>query len=123
MLKLIYLINIFVAGFLGFISIFNAELASIVAYQKVFPPSPVMQLIGSSWIAIATTSFIGTVYPLKFSPILIFQFFYQITWVVVNFIFLENTIPLMLISALVIWSCLILLSIPWKYLFKEQSLK
>jgi len=123
MLKSIYLINIFVAGLLGFISVFNDELASIVVYQKVFPPNPVMQLIGSLWIAIAATSFIGIVYPLKFSPILILQFFYQTIWVIVNFTFLKNTIPLALSIALIIWSCLILFSVPWKYLFKEQHLK
>jgi len=122
MLKLVYLVNIFAAGFIGFISILNAELASIVVYQNAFAPSPVMQLIGSFWIAIATISFIGVIYPLKFSPILIFQILYQLTWLFITMLFLKNEIPIALSIAFIIWAFLIFLAIPWKYLFQEKNI-
>jgi len=123
MLRIIYLVNIFVAGFIGFMSVFNAELASIVIYQKTFEPSQVMQLIGSFWIAIAAISFIGLIHPLKYSPILFFQSLYKLTWLVINVLFLKNKIPVALSIVFMAWTILILFYLPWKYLFKESYIK
>ena len=123
MLKIVYLVNIFVAGFIGFMSIFNAELASIVIYQRTFEPNQVMQLIGSFWIAIAAISFIGLIYPIKYSPILIFQSFYQLTWLVINALFFKNKVPIVLSAVFIAWTILILFYLPWKYIFKASYIK
>ena len=123
MLRIVYLVNIFVSGFIGFMSVLNSELASIVIYQKTFEPSQVMQLIGSFWIAISAISFIGLIYPLKYSPILAFQSFYQLTWLVINVLFLKNKIPIVLNIVFIVWTILIFFSLPWKYLFKVRNIK
>jgi hypothetical protein len=82
-LKIIYSANIIVAGWISITSIFSPNKSVVTVFQNAYPPSEVIRLVGCLWLAIAILSILGLWRPISFSPILLVQFIYKGTWLLV----------------------------------------
>ncbi len=82
-LKLIYIANIIVAGWISLTSIFSPKTSALTVFQNAYQASEVMRLVGCLWLAIAILSVLGLWRPLSFSPILLVQLIYKGTWLLV----------------------------------------
>ena len=82
-LKLIYVANIIVAGWISITSVFFPKKAALTVFQNAYQPTEVIRLVGCLWLAIAVLSVLGLWRPLTFSPILLVQLIYKGTWLLV----------------------------------------
>jgi hypothetical protein len=82
-LKIIYIANIIVAGWISITSISSPQKAAATVFQHAYQPTEVMQLVGCLWLAIAVLSIFGLWRPISFSPILLVQLIYKGTWLLV----------------------------------------
>jgi hypothetical protein len=82
-LKIVYIANIIVAGWISISSILNPKNASATVFQNAYQPTEVMKLVGCLWLAIAVLSLLGLWRPVSFSPILLVQLIYKGTWLLV----------------------------------------
>lgn len=82
-LKLVYIANIIVAGWISITSIFFPGKAALTVFQNAYQTTEVMRLVGCLWLAIAILSFFGLWRPISFSPILLVQLIYKATWLLV----------------------------------------
>ena len=82
-LKIIYIANIIVAGWISITSIFFPKTATTTVFQNAYQPTEVIRLVGCLWLAIAVLSVLGLWKPISFSPILLVQLIYKGTWLLV----------------------------------------
>jgi hypothetical protein len=82
-LKIVYVANILVAGWIAIASIFNPTSAATTVFQNTYQPTEVIRLVGCLWLAIAVLSALGLWRPISFSPILLVQLIYKGCWLVV----------------------------------------
>jgi hypothetical protein len=83
LLKIIYLANIIVAGWISITSLFSPKLATTTVFSNAYPTTEVMRLAGCLWLAIAVLSVFGLWRPLTFQPVLLLQLIYKGTWLLV----------------------------------------
>jgi hypothetical protein len=81
-LKIIYIANIIVAGWISMTSLFSPKTAAITVFQNAYQSTEVMRLVGCLWLAIAILSLLGLWRPISFSPILLVQLIYKGTWLI-----------------------------------------
>jgi hypothetical protein len=115
-LKLVYIANIIVAGWISLTSIFSPKTSSTTVFQSAYQPTEVMRLVGCLWLAIAILSILGLWRPISFSPILLVQLIYKGTWLlVVALPAIKNNEPYPSGMALffVIWVVVLPFVIPW----------
>jgi hypothetical protein len=82
-IKLIYIANIIIAGWIGITSLFFPKLSSATIFQNSYQATDVIRLVGCLWLAIAILSVLGLWRPLTFSPVLLLQLIYKGLWLLV----------------------------------------
>lgn len=115
-IKIIYIANIIVAGWISVTSISSPSKSALTVFQNAYQPTEVMRLVGCLWLAIAILSILGLWRPISFSPILLVQLIYKGTWlVVVALPAIRNNQPYPTGMALffLIWVLVLPFVIPW----------
>ena len=82
-LKIVYVANIIVAGWISITSVFKPNKSAVTVFQNAYQPTEVIRLVGCLWLAIAILSMLGLWRPISFSPILLVQLIYKGTWLLV----------------------------------------
>lgn len=82
-IKLVYIANIIVAGWIGFTSLFFPKVAATTIFSNAYPATETIKLVGCLWLAIAVLSALGLWRPMAFSPVLLLQFIYKSCWLLV----------------------------------------
>ncbi|PQJ09092.1 hypothetical protein CJD36_021195 [Flavipsychrobacter stenotrophus] len=120
-IRLVYLANIVVAGWIGICSLFFPKLPSATILQNVYPSTEVIRLVGALWLAIALLSLLGLWLPISFSPVLLLQLIYKAAWllvVAVPAIKKEEAFPTGMASFFLVWVLVLPFVIPWSYWVK-----
>ena len=115
-LKIIYIANIIVAGWISISSIFYPKIAATTVFQNAYQPTVVIRLVGCLWLAITILSILGLYRPISFSPILLVQFIYKGTWllvVVLPAIKNNQNYPSGMALFFLIWVIVLPFIIPW----------
>lgn len=120
-LKIIYVANIIVAGWISITSIFSPKNSAITVFQNAYQPTEVIRLVGCLWLAIAVLSILGLWRPISFSPILLVQLIYKGTWLLVvalPAIKDKQPYPTGMAMFFLIWVLVLPFVIPWTELTK-----
>lgn len=116
-LRIIYVLNIFVAGQIAISAIYNPKNSALTTFGNAYQPTEVIRLVGCLWLAIAALSILGLWKPITFSPVLLMQLIYKGTWLmVVALPAYRNDGPFPKTMALffVAWVLILPFLIPWK---------
>ena len=119
-LKLVYVANIIVAGWISISSIFSPRVAASTIFSNAYPVTKVIRLVGCLWLAIAILSILGLWKPIAFSPILLVQLIYKGTWLIlVALPALKNQkqFPDGMAIFFAVWVLILPFVIPWKVWF------
>lgn len=117
LLKLVYISNILVAGYIGISSIFFPRFAAATIFQNSYQSSDLLRLVGCLWSAIAILSLLGLFRPITFSPVLLLQLIYKGTWllvVAIPAIKNEQAYPSGMAAFFLIWVLVLPWVIPWE---------
>lgn len=115
-LKIIYIANIIVAGWISISSLFYPKIAATTVFQNAYQPTEVMRLVGCLWLAIAVLSILGLYRPISFSPILLVQLIYKGTWLLIvalPAIRNKENYPSGMALFFLIWVIILPFIIPW----------
>lgn len=116
-LKIIYVLNIIVAGQIAMSALLNPKNAALTTFGNAYESSEVIRLVGCFWLSIAVLSLLGLWKPITFSPVLLIQLIYKGTWLlVVALPAYRNSIPFPKTMTLffVAWVLILPFLIPWK---------
>jgi hypothetical protein len=119
-MKIIYLANIIVAGWISITSLFDPHKAQITVFEQNFVYSEAIRLVGALWFAIFILSILGMFYPEKMSLVLLFQLIYKGSWLAfaaLPAMMNSQPYPKGMAVFFVIWVVVLPFVIPWKYLF------
>ena len=115
-LKLIYIANIMVAGWISISSIFFSKTAVTSVFSNAYSHSEVIKLVGCLWGAIAILSILGMWRPLTFSPLLLLQLIYKGGWLLlVALPAIKNNTPYPsgMAGFFLVWCLILPFVIPW----------
>ncbi|TAE22637.1 MAG: hypothetical protein EAZ92_15650 [Candidatus Kapaibacterium sp.] len=115
-MKIVYIANIIVAGWIGISSTFYPKTASATVFQNAYQSTEVMRIVGCLWLSIAILSMLGLWKPISFSPIFLVQLFYKGTWLVVVALPVLRTnqpYPRGMAIFFVIWVIVLPFVMPW----------
>lgn len=115
-IKLVYIANILVAGYIGITSLFFPKLSSATIFQNSYQTTDIIRLVGCLWLAIAILSLLGIWRPLTFSPILLLQLIYKGSWLIVVAIPAirhNQTYPTGIATFFLVWVIILPFVIPW----------
>jgi len=119
-LKIIYVANIIVAGWISISSLFYPKTAQITVFEQNFAYSEAIRLVGALWFAIFILSILGLFYPEKMSLVLLFQLIYKSLWLLfaalpamVN----HQPYPKGMAVFFIVWVVVLPFVIPWKTIF------
>ncbi len=116
-LRIIYILNIIVAGQIAYSAISNPKTAAITTFSNAYPPSEVIKLVGCLWLSIAILSILGLFKPITFSPVLLVQLIYKGTWLLLVAIpAMRSNLPYPKTMAMffLAWVITLPFLIPWK---------
>lgn len=82
-LRLIFFANIVVAGSAGAVCLVAPLRAAASVFENAFENSGAIRVVGALWLGIAIVSAAGVFRPLAFAPILLLQFVYKTSWVLI----------------------------------------
>ncbi len=119
-IKVVYLANIIVAGWISITSLFFPKKAVITVFSNTYQYSEVIRLVGALWGAIFILSLLGMFYPKKMVLVLVFQFIYKGSWLVfvaLPAILQKKLYPSGMALFFVIWCLVLPFVIPWKEIF------
>lgn len=119
-LKIVYLANILVAGWIGISSTFFPKTAAQSVFSGAYPDTEIIRLVGCLWLGIAFLSVLGLWRPITFSPVLLIQLFYKGTWLAVvalPALRSGSKYPAGMASFFLAWVLVLPFVIPWKVLF------
>ena len=122
-IKLVYIANFIVAGYIGIISLFFPNLSSTTIFQNSYPTTDTIRLVGCLWLAIAILSLLGLWRPITFSPVLLVQLIYKGTWllaVVAPALKNHEKFPTGMATFFVIWCLVLPFVIPWTSWINNQ---
>lgn len=115
-IKIVYIANIIVAGYIGITSLFFPKLSSATIFQNSYPTTDLIRLVGCLWLAIAILSVCGLWRPLTFSPVLLLQLIYKGTWllvVAIPAIRNNQAYPSGMATFFLVWVLVLPFVIPW----------
>ena len=115
-IKLVYIANIIVAGYIGITSLFFPKLTSATIFQNSYQTTDIIRLVGCLWLAIAILSLFGLWRPMTFSPVLLLQLIYKGSWLLVVAIpAIKNnqTYPSGMATFFLVWVLVLPFVIPW----------
>jgi hypothetical protein len=123
LIKIIYLANVLVAGWISISSLFFPKTAQATVFSHDFAYSEAIRLVGALWGAIFILSILGLFFPQKMSLVLLFQLIYKSSWL------LFAALPAMLQGQpypkgmavfFLVWVLVLPFAIPWEYLFGKS---
>jgi len=120
MIKLIYIANILVAGWISITSLFFPKTAHQTVFTNAFDYSESFRLVGALWFAIFILSILGLFYPKEMSLVLVFQLIYKASWLIfaaVPAIWNANPYPKGMAGFFLLWVVVLPFVIPWKEIF------
>ena len=79
-IKIVYLANILVAGWISITSLFYPKVAQSAVFSGAFAYSEAIRLVGALWGAIFILSVLGLFFPQSMSLVLVFQLIYKSSW-------------------------------------------
>jgi hypothetical protein len=121
-LKIIYLANILVAGWISLTSLFWPKTALTTVFNNSLAYSEAIRLVGALWLAIFLLSVAGLFFPQRMSLVLLFQLIYKSAWLLVVALpaLLNNQpYPKGMALCFVLWVVVLPFIIPWSTLFQE----
>ena len=124
LIKLVYLANILVAGWISITSLFDPERALRTVFESTVAYSEVIRLVGALWGAIFLLSIAGLFFPQRMSVVLLFQLIYKGSWLLVvalPAIQDGSPYPQGMARFFLIWVIILPFIIPWSYLFGGQQ--
>ena len=124
LIKLVYLANILVAGWISITSLFYPERALRTVFESTVAYSEVIRLVGALWGAIFLLSIAGLFFPQRMSVVLLFQLIYKGSWLLaVALPAIQNGSPYPqgMARFFLIWVIILPFIIPWSYLFGGQQ--
>ena len=119
-LKIIYIANIIVAGWISITSLFSPKTAQLSVFENQFIYSEAIRLVGALWFAIFLLSILGLFFPEKMSLVLVFQLIYKFSWLVfaaLPAMISNQPYPKGMATFFVIWVIVLPFVIPWKNIF------
>lgn len=122
-LRIIYVLNILVAGQIAISAITNPSKAAITTFGNAYPSTEVVRLVGCFWLAIALLSVLGLWKPITFSTVLLVQLIYKGTWLLVvalPAIRHEQPYPTTMAWFFLVWVSVLPFIIPWSVLWKGE---
>ncbi|MEM6894898.1 MAG: hypothetical protein AAF554_14485 [Bacteroidota bacterium] len=120
-LKLVYIANIIVAGWISITSLFSPKTAVSSVFSNTVAYSEVIRLVGALWGAIFVLSILGLFYPRKMALVLLFQLIYKGSWlllVALPALSDKKPYPEGMAFFFLIWCVLLPFVIPWKAFFQ-----
>ncbi|HAA16417.1 MAG TPA: hypothetical protein DCE41_33815 [Cytophagales bacterium] len=120
LVKIIYLANVVVAGWISITSLFAPQLAQRTVFSNDFAYSEAIRLVGALWGAIFLLSVLGLFYPEQMRLVFLFQLLYKSSWLlfaVLPAISKGLPYPKGMAAFFVVWVILLPWVIPWKSLF------
>lgn len=120
-LKLIYIANIIVAGWISITSLFFPRQSAATVFSNAYQSTEVIRLVGCLWLAIAVLSMLGLWKPITFSPVLLIQLIYKGIWLlVVALPAIKNNqaYPAGMAVFFLIWCMILPFVIPWSHFVK-----
>jgi hypothetical protein len=115
-LKIVYIANIIVAGWISITSVFSPNKSAVTVFQNAYQPTEVIRLVGCLWLAIAILSMLGLWRPISFSPILLVQLLYKGIWllfVALPAIRNHQPYPTGMAMFFLVWVLVLPFVIPW----------
>ncbi len=119
LLRLIYLANVLVAGWISLTSLFAPRRAVVTIFENTVAYSEAIRLVGALWGAIFLLSVVGVFYPRSVALVLVFQLIYKGSWL----LFVAGpawrageAFPRGMAVFFVIWVVVLPFVIPWKTL-------
>jgi hypothetical protein len=119
-LKLIYLANIVVAGWISYNSLFFPAKAQQTVFEGAVAYSDVIRLVGALWGAVFVLSLLGLFFPQQMRLVLLFQLIYKGSWLVVVALpayWQGANFPKGMASFFVVWVLVIPFVFPWRAVF------
>ncbi len=119
-LTLTYIANIIVAGWISITCLFYPRAAQYSIFTDAFHYSESFRLIGALWFGIFALSVVGLFLPKEMSLILVFQFIYKSTWLLLAAlpaILNGNIYPKSMAGFFLVWVMFLPWVIPWKEVF------
>lgn len=117
-MKIIYVANLIVAGWIGISSLFYPRYAAKEVFSASYPETEVMRLVGCLWLTIAVLWALGLFRPYALSPVLLLQFIYKSCWLLfVALPAIRSGAPYPSGMALffLVWVAVLPFIIPWSY--------
>lgn len=115
-LKIVYIANIIVAGWISITSLVDPTTSARTVFQNAYQPTEVIRLVGCLWLAITILSILGLWRPITFSPILLVQLIYKGSFLLITVLpAIKNQQPYPTGMALffLIWVLILPFVIPW----------
>ena len=119
-LRIIYVANILVAGWISISSLFYPRIAATTVFQDAYPTTDTIRLVRALWLTIAVLSILGLWKPYNFAPVLLIQLIYKGSWLLVVALpaILKNApYPKSMAAFFLIWVLLLPFVIPWQRMF------
>lgn len=119
-MKIVYLANILVAGWISISSLFFPKVAQQTVFSGAFDYSEAIRLVGALWGAIFLLSILGLFYPRQMSLVLLFQLIYKSSWLIfaaLPAMLRQEPYPQGMASFFVVWVLILPFVIPWRDLF------
>lgn len=116
-MKIVYLANILVAGWISISSLFFPQRAQMSVFEGAFAYSEAIRLVGALWGAIFLLSILGLFWPKSMSLVLVFQFIYKGSWLLfaaLPAISSNSPYPRGMAVFFLIWVLVLPFVIPWK---------
>lgn len=123
-LRIVYLLNVLVAGTIAISCLVDPRKAAINVFSGAYEHTEVMRLVGCLWLAIAVLSAFGLWRPISFSPVLLLQFIYKGTWLVLvalPAIRGELDYPRPMAGFFLVWVVVLPFVIPWSAWLSSSS--
>ena len=119
-LKIVYVANILVAGWISLTSLFNPHRAVWSVFENNFAYSESIRLVGALWFAIFILSILGLFFPRQMALVLLFQFIYKSSWLIfaaLPALLHDQPYPRGMATFFILWIMVLPFVIPWKELF------
>lgn len=119
-MKIVYLANILVAGWISIRSLLFPKVAQQTVFAGAFAYSEAIRLVGALWGAIFLLSILGLFYPRQMSLVLLFQLIYKSSWLIFSALpamLRQEPYPQGMASFFVAWVLILPFVIPWRDLF------
>ena len=119
-MKIVYLANIIVAGWISISSLFFPKDAVQTVFTGAFAYSEAIRLVGALWGAIFLLSILGLFFPMQMSLVLLFQKIYKSSWLLfaaLPAMLRQEPYPQSMATFFVVWVLILPYVIPWRALF------